>query len=78
MKKRFVNVAVCQRAATGATSEENTADSMEMIERAAGMAPDLDVVLLPECNNFIASPARIQTQWLIWQRNCMSTLFLGA
>ncbi|HIT18395.1 MAG TPA: hypothetical protein IAB57_02130 [Candidatus Fimivivens faecavium] len=55
MKKRFVNVAVCQRAATGATSEENTADSMEMIERAAGMAPDLDVVLLPECNNFIAS-----------------------
>lgn len=54
MKKRFIKVALCQRGATGATPQENLEQSLEMVERAAAGMPDLDLIMLPECNNFLA------------------------
>ncbi|QNL45292.1 hypothetical protein H8790_04550 [Oscillibacter hominis] len=52
--KKLIKVAICQRGATGATPQENLEKSLEMVERAAEGMPGLDLILLPECNNFLA------------------------
>ncbi len=51
MKKRFVNVALCQRNSAG-DPQHNLEASAEMIRRAVKGRGDTDLVVLPEYNDF--------------------------
>ena len=54
MEKRWIHAAVCQLGAESPNPGENLDRAEALVREAARGMPDLDLILLPECVDFLA------------------------